>query len=171
MYVMTKSHAKNQLIWTKNGREMAVLSFLSPFGVILTPKSLPDQLWAHFEGGSRTGLGECDTPLERYARRLREYVIKTRSRGQPGGLRAQISPKMPHFLTLIFSSGPLALHQPPRDRVFLTYSCSHRPYGSNGVSYSPNPDREPPSKWAQSWAHFSVFGLWRFTNPRGTAFF
>ena len=29
----TKSHAKNQLIWTKNGREMAVLSFPAFFGV------------------------------------------------------------------------------------------------------------------------------------------
>ena len=27
MYVITKSHAKNQLIWTKNWREMAVWSF------------------------------------------------------------------------------------------------------------------------------------------------
>ena len=31
-YVITKSHAKNQLIWTKNGREMAVLSFPAFFG-------------------------------------------------------------------------------------------------------------------------------------------
>ena len=32
-YVITKSHAKNQLIWTKNGREMAVLSFPAFFWV------------------------------------------------------------------------------------------------------------------------------------------
>ena len=64
-----------------------------------------------------------------------------------------------------------------RDALFLTFSCSPGPYRSVGVSYSPNPDREPPQKWAQSWEkvnfwpYFSVIGLWTFTNPRGTDFF
>ena len=69
-------------------------------------------------------------------------------------------------LTLFFSYWALALHQPPRDRVFLTYSCSHRPYGSNGVSYPPNPDREPPLKWPQSWSERDFEPFWGHFGPK-----
>ena len=46
------------------------------------------------------------------------------------------------FSELFFSILALALHQPCRVRHFFAYSCSHRPYGSNGVSHDPNPARE-----------------------------
>ena len=61
----------------KNGPKMAIFKgFL-----------LPDQLWSHFWGGCRAGLGEYDTLLEPWGRVLPEYVIKRGSR--PGIERAR----------------------------------------------------------------------------------
>ena len=82
----TKPHAKNQLIWTKNGREMAVRSFLSPFGVILTPKSLPDQLWGLI--ARLAGLGWGDD-IHRWNRMLGGYKNMQKKHGSapnPGPL-------------------------------------------------------------------------------------
>ena len=62
--------------WPRNG----CLKFFEPFWGHLTPKSLPDQLWAHFRGGSWARLGACDTPLEPYARWLQEYGEQSRMR-------------------------------------------------------------------------------------------
>ena len=60
--------------------------------------------------------------------------------------------KKPFFLWFFFSYLALARQEPMRLQVFIAYSCSHRAYGSNGVSHAPNLAQEPPLKWAQSWS-------------------
>ena len=102
-YVTTKPHAKNQLIWTNNGREMAVWSFFRHL----------EKFWAqNFTTGptsgppsdfSRAGLGSCDTPLEPYGRWLQEYAKKCLTRQGWRSARDKIlkkSSKNRHFFTL-----------------------------------------------------------------------
>ena len=60
--------------------------------------------------------------------------------------------KKPFFLWFFFSYLALARQDPGWFRVFITYSCSHRAYGSNGVWHPPNLAGEPPLKWPQSWS-------------------
>ena len=56
------------------------------------------------------------------------------------------------FLWFFFSYLALARQEPLRIQVFFAYSCSHRAYGSNGVSHAPNLVGEPPLKWPQTWS-------------------
>ena len=82
----------------------------------------------------------------------RAHLAPKRPRNRPQ--KSKIGPKNHFFLRYLALAPPRSL----RDRVFIAYSRSPRAYRSNGVSHSPNPVREPPSKWAKIWAYFSVFG-------------
>ena len=61
----------------------------------------------------------------------------------------------------------LARSNPGRDLLLTAYSCSHRAYGSNGVSHSPNPaggwEKMGPKvglvvKNGDFWGHFQILG-------------
>ena len=69
-----------------------------------------------------------------------EYDTTLTQSGNPPKMGPKV--KKWRFSELFFSILALALHQPCRVRHFFAYSCSHRPYGSNGVSHDPNPARE-----------------------------
>ena len=55
--------------------------------------------------------------------------------GPPWAPKFQKYPKTGHFFQYFGSSSSGTR----RIQVFFAYSCSHRPYGSNGVSHAPNP--------------------------------
>ena len=75
--------------------------------------------------------------------------------------------KKPHFRAIFLRFELLLPNLVGRIRDCSPYSCSHRAYGSNGVSHSPNLAREPPLKWPKSWP---VVILARFFTKNGPIF-
>ena len=70
----------------------------------------------------------------------------------------------------IFGHNTLTTRAAP---TFFTYSGSLQPYLSKGVSYSPNPGREHPQKWPQSWSgsekplqNGDFWGYFRILGPK-----
>ena len=139
--------AQKRVFWARFGLKRAK-----------TPK------WHFFFGLGARGMRDPLLARAQGSHQVSGHLGPKRPRNRPQ--KSKIAKKKYFFLRY----RALARQEPPRVRYFFTYSCSPRAHRSNGVSHSPNPVREPPQKWPQSWSGGDFWGQ-NGVNPPPNLFF
>ena len=120
--------------------------------------------WHFFSGLRARGMRDPLLARAQGSHQVSGHLAPKRPRNRPR--KSKIGPKNHFFLRYLALAPPRSL----RDALFIAYSCSPRAHRSNGVSHSPNPVREPPQKWLQSWSGGDFWGQ-NGVNPPRTLFF
>ena len=120
--------------------------------------------WHFFSGLRARGMRDPLLARAQGSHQVSGHLAPKRPRNRPR--KSKIAKKKYFFLRYLALAPPRSL----RDRIFIAYSCSPRAHRSNGVSHSPNPVREPPQKWLQSWSGGDFWGQ-NGVNPPRTCFF
>ena len=120
--------------------------------------------WHFFSGLRARGMRDPLLARAQGSHQKSGHLDPKRPRNRPQ--KSKIGPKNHFFLRYLALAPPRSL----RDALFIAYSCSPRAHRSNGVSHSPNPVREPPQKWLQSWSGGDFWGQ-NGVNPPRTCFF